>query len=80
MARRKAGSGVRGRRGAADPLATAPSGQRTLQALEAATADLRELAAPFALVGGLAIAARAEPRMTRDVDFAVAVEPASRAR
>jgi hypothetical protein len=28
---------------------------------------------PFALVGGLAVSARAEPRFTRDVDLAVAV-------
>jgi hypothetical protein len=42
---------------------------------------LRELAAtlgtlpqPFALVGGLAVSSRAEPRFTRDVDLAVAVQ------
>ncbi len=28
---------------------------------------------PFALVGGLAVSARAEPRLTRDVDLAIAV-------
>jgi hypothetical protein len=39
-----------------------------------AAADLEGLGASFAIVGGLAIGARAEPRFTRDVDFAVAVE------
>lgn len=29
---------------------------------------------PFALVGGLAVSARTEPRFTRDIDFVVAVE------
>lgn len=36
-------------------------------------ADLRELECSFALVGGLAVSARAEPRLTRDADLAVAV-------
>jgi hypothetical protein len=36
--------------------------------------DLEELGASFAIVGGLAVGARAEPRFTRDVDFAVAVD------
>lgn len=35
--------------------------------------DLREAKRPWALVGGLAVGARAEPRTTRDVDLAVAV-------
>jgi hypothetical protein len=35
--------------------------------------DLSELSVAFALVGGLAVGARAEPRFTRDVDLAVAV-------
>ncbi|MDQ3974793.1 MAG: nucleotidyl transferase AbiEii/AbiGii toxin family protein [Actinomycetota bacterium] len=30
--------------------------------------------APFALVGGLAVSARTEPRFTRDIDLVVAVE------
>lgn len=42
-------------------------------ALEAA-AVMRQQERPFAIVGGLAVAARAEPRLTRDVDLAVAVE------
>jgi predicted nucleotidyltransferase len=35
--------------------------------------DLQELGGSWALVGGLAVGARAEPRTTRDVDLAVAV-------
>lgn len=36
-------------------------------------ADLRAQNAPFAMVGGLAVSVRAEPRFTRDIDLAVAV-------
>lgn len=36
--------------------------------------ELRGLNAPFALVGGLAVSVRTEPRFTRDADLAVAVE------
>jgi hypothetical protein len=36
-------------------------------------ADLRELGAAHALVGGLAVSARTEPRFTRDADLVVAV-------
>jgi predicted nucleotidyltransferase len=43
-------------------------------AVAAAARDLRELGARFALIGGLAVSARAEPRLTRDADFAVAVD------
>ena len=35
---------------------------------------LADLGHPWALVGGLAVSARAEPRFTRDVDFAVALK------
>ncbi len=35
--------------------------------------DLAALDAPVALVGGLAVSARAEPRFTRDIDLAVGV-------
>ncbi|MBY0493580.1 MAG: nucleotidyl transferase AbiEii/AbiGii toxin family protein [Cyanobacteria bacterium] len=39
------------------------------------TADaLRERNQPFALVGGLAVSIRCEPRFTRDIDLAVAVD------
>lgn len=43
-------------------------------ALRQATADLVARGTRFALVGGLAVSARAEPRFTRDVDLAVAVD------
>ncbi|MEO8550578.1 MAG: hypothetical protein ABI678_11415 [Kofleriaceae bacterium] len=36
--------------------------------------DLLELSVPFALVGGLAVSARAEPRLTRDIGVAVGGE------
>ncbi len=36
--------------------------------------DLRQLDAQWALVGGLAVSVRGEPRTTKDVDLAVAVE------
>lgn len=42
--------------------------------LRQVSADLHQLRRPWALVGGLAIAARAEPRFTRDVDIAVSVD------
>jgi hypothetical protein len=41
--------------------------------LDDAVARLRAEHARFALVGGLAVSVRAEPRFTRDLDFAVAV-------
>jgi len=41
--------------------------------LAAAAAALRSLGVEFALVGGLAVSVRAEPRFTRDADLAVAV-------
>jgi hypothetical protein len=44
------------------------------EAAAQASADLTELGARFALVGGLAVSAWGEPRYTRDVDLAVAVE------
>ncbi|MGQ0464957.1 MAG: hypothetical protein ACT4QG_06515 [Sporichthyaceae bacterium] len=40
---------------------------------------LRDLGAGFALVGGLAVSSWAEPRTTRDIDLAVAVESDSHA-
>ena len=42
-------------------------------ALQRAAEDLNQLGRPWALVGGLAVSARAEPRLTRDVDITVAV-------
>jgi predicted nucleotidyltransferase len=38
------------------------------------SAALDELAARFALVGGLAVSVRTEPRFTRDIDLAVVVD------
>jgi predicted nucleotidyltransferase len=43
------------------------------QALARLAADLGDLGAGWALVGGLAVSARSEPRFTRDVDVAVRV-------
>ncbi len=42
--------------------------------IAAAVRDLKSAGGRFALVGGLAVSARAEPRTTRDVDLAVAVD------
>lgn len=42
-------------------------------ALRRVGADLQNLGGSWALIGGLAVGARAEPRTTRDVDLAVAV-------
>ena len=44
-----------------------------VEQLRCAVADLSGAGAPFALVGGLAVSVRTEPRLTRDLDFAVAV-------
>jgi len=41
--------------------------------LRGARDDLNRVGIPWALIGGLAVAVRAEPRFTRDVDLAVAV-------
>jgi len=43
------------------------------QALVQALDDMDEAGASFAVIGGLAVSARVEPRMTRDVDLAVSV-------
>jgi hypothetical protein len=40
--------------------------------LRAATTDLTELRLRWALVGGLAVSARTEPRFTRDIDLVIA--------
>lgn len=42
-------------------------------ALRAAVSDLNVIEVRWALVGGLAVSARATPRFTKDLDFAVAV-------
>ena len=41
--------------------------------LKAVLSSLEAVEAPFALVGGLAVSVRTEPRFTRDIDIAVAV-------
>ena len=43
------------------------------QQVRQATEDVVSVGARFAVVGGLAVSARAEPRLTRDADLAVAV-------
>lgn len=43
-------------------------------ALRKAAVDLNAIGVRWALVGGLAVSARAVPRFTKDLDFAVAVE------
>lgn len=45
-----------------------------LEIVARAAEDLTAVGQPFALVGGFAVSLRAEPRTTRDVDFAVAVQ------
>lgn len=54
-------------------MAPPPLNPLTL-ALRRIAGDLRAAGREWALIGGLAIGARAEPRTTRDVDLAVAVE------
>ena len=43
------------------------------EVLRQAAADLEAIGARWAVIGGLAVAFRAEPRFTKDVDLAVAV-------
>ena len=43
------------------------------RSLVGAIVDLRALGVRYALVGGLAVAVRAEPRLTRDADLAISV-------
>lgn len=50
----------------------APSVKAVTDGLRGIVDAMRGLGESFALVGGLAVAARAEPRTTRDVDLAVA--------
>src|SRR5690349_5866572 len=51
----------------------APEAQLTTALREACSA-MEEIGVQHALVGGLAVSTRAEPRLTRDVDLAVAVD------
>jgi predicted nucleotidyltransferase len=47
---------------------------RVEDGLRRAASDLSDIGCRWALVGGLAVSARCEPRLTRDVDVAVAVQ------
>ena len=49
------------------------------RALRRATQDLTAVGAEFALVGGIAISTRTEPRFTRDIDLAIRVDDDSAA-
>lgn len=53
---------------------TRVGGMQSLDAvLMQAAADLDAIGARWAVIGGLAVAFRAEPRFTKDIDLAVAV-------
>ena len=52
------------------PTGAGTSLERVLRRIDA---DLTRARVPFALIGGLAVSARTEPRFTRDADLAVAV-------
>ena len=60
-------------------MATAPPLSRVQSALGRMCADLNRLRCAHALVGGLAVAVRTEPRFTRDADLAVSVTDDSEA-
>jgi hypothetical protein len=46
---------------------------RLLAVLRLVAESFGDLRVPWALIGGLAVSVRAEPRFTRDIDLAVAV-------
>jgi hypothetical protein len=70
MASRTPGRRARRRPRTRSPVASqAPA---LIRALHRVNDDLQDLERGFALVGGLAVSARAEPRLTRDVDLVVA--------
>lgn len=52
-------------------MAKKPPGLGVVDAAARTASDLQALGARFALIGGLAVGARGEPRYTRDVDLAV---------
>ena len=54
-------------------MAPSPPLTRIQAALLRASSELTKLNLPFALVGGLAVSLRGEPRFTRDIDLAVSV-------
>ena len=57
--------------GPAHHLAAGSFVSRAEAALRRIISDLQALDRRFALVGGLAVSARTEPRLTRDADIAV---------
>ena len=61
------------RHGGKSPPPRATSRPPLVEALIRVHRDLETLGASHALVGGLAVSARAVPRTTRDVDIAVSV-------
>lgn len=64
-----------GRRSAPRSTVTSPrEPTRLLTALQGIAQALDERGFPWALIGGLAVSIRAEPRFTRDIDLAVAVD------
>lgn len=52
---------------------SSPPSSRLLDVLRLTAEVLNTLGPPWALVGGLAVSVRGEPRFTRDIDIAVAV-------
>ncbi|CAN5891293.1 nucleotidyl transferase AbiEii/AbiGii toxin family protein [soil metagenome] len=54
-------------------MAKKPSTRGVVDAAALAASQLAELDARFAVIGGLAVGARGEPRYTRDVDLAIGV-------
>src|SRR5437867_11637583 len=73
MAANPARRGARRRGRSICELAAGPVVNRLERALRGLSTDLNSLGVSWALVGGLAVSARTEPRFTRDVDLAVAV-------
>ena len=52
-------------------MASTGAGGQVKETLRSVARDLDELGTEWALVGGLAVSSRAEPRLTRDVDVAI---------
>lgn len=73
MAAGAPGGAVRGRIGTSGRLAEAAPLSRIEAALRRAGRDLETLGRRWALIGGLAVSARTEPRFTRDADLVVLV-------
>ena len=74
LARASARSRERGRAGDTRRLAAKPRLNRWREAVASIAAELDRVDAQWAVVGGIAVGARAEPRTTRDVDLAIAVD------